>query len=86
MPQFITHILLDSSFFCVQSASRLESNHFDIETLQKQLIAEHNSVSNLEALVASCREQEVKLKLTNEECNSELNVLRKQLLLAEKNA
>uniref|UniRef100_UPI00358FA8B0 centrosomal protein of 135 kDa-like n=1 Tax=Myxine glutinosa TaxID=7769 RepID=UPI00358FA8B0 len=69
-----------------KSASSLESSHFEIETLQKKLTAEHSSISNLEALVASCREQEVQLKLTNEECNSELNVLRKQLLLAERNA
>uniref|UniRef100_A0A671SKK2 Testis specific, 10 n=1 Tax=Sinocyclocheilus anshuiensis TaxID=1608454 RepID=A0A671SKK2_9TELE len=74
-------VKLDASKEAVQS--ELESCHSEIELLQKQLASERLSVQTLESLLVSSREKELQRQLTSQERQTEIQILKDKLSMAD---
>uniref|UniRef100_A0A9J8CTN4 Testis specific, 10 n=1 Tax=Cyprinus carpio carpio TaxID=630221 RepID=A0A9J8CTN4_CYPCA len=61
----------------------LESCRSEIELLQKQLSGEHLSVQTLETLLVSSREKELQRQLTSQERQTEIQILKDKLSMAD---
>ncbi|XP_052401852.1 testis-specific gene 10 protein isoform X1 [Carassius gibelio] len=74
-------VKLDVSKEAVQR--ELESCRSEIERLQKQLSGEHLSVQTLESLLVSSREKELHRQLTSQERQTEIQILKDKLSMAD---
>ncbi|XP_059407631.1 testis-specific gene 10 protein-like [Carassius carassius] len=63
--------------------SELESCHSEIELLQKQLASERLCVQTLESLLVSSREKELQRQLTSQERQTEIQILKDKLSMAD---
>ncbi|XP_073698659.1 testis-specific gene 10 protein [Garra rufa] len=74
-------VKLDASKEAVQR--ELESCRSEIEVLQKQLTSERLSVQTLENLLVSSREKELQRQLTSQERQTEIQILKDKLSMAD---
>ncbi|NP_001070757.2 testis-specific gene 10 protein isoform X3 [Danio rerio] len=77
-------VKLDASKDAVQR--ELESCCSEIELLQKQLTSERLSVQTLESLLVSTREKELQRQLTSQERQTEIEILKDKLSMADSKA
>lgn len=66
-----------------QVQRELESCRSEIERLQKQLSGERLSVQTLESLLVSSREKELQRQLTSQERQTEIQILKDKLTMAD---
>ncbi len=67
----------------IQVQRELESCRSEIERLQKQLSGERLSVQTLESLLVSSREKELQRQLTSQERQTEVQILKDKLSMAD---
>lgn len=67
----------------IQVQRELESCRSEVELLQKQLTSERLSVQTLESLLVSSREKELQRQLTSQERQTEIQILKDKLSMAD---
>lgn len=67
----------------IQVQRELESCRSEIELLQRQLSGERLSVQTLESLLVSSREKELQRQLTSQERQTEIQILKDKLSMAD---
>lgn len=67
----------------MQVQRELESCRSEVELLQKQLTSERLSVQTLESLLVSSREKELQRQLTSQERQTEIQILKDKLSMAD---
>lgn len=67
----------------IQVQRELESYRSEIELLQRQLSGERLSVQTLESLLVSSREKELQRQLTSQERQTEIQILKDKLSMAD---
>lgn len=67
----------------IQVQRELESCRSEIELLQKQLTSERLSLQTLESLLVSSREKELQKQLTSQERQTEIQILKDKLSMAD---
>ncbi len=67
----------------IQVQRELEACRSEIELLQRQLSGERLSVQTLESLLVSSREKELQRQLTSQERQTEIQILKDKLSMAD---
>ncbi|NWV09340.1 CP135 protein, partial [Ptilonorhynchus violaceus] len=81
--ELLSRQLTSKSMDCERVLGELEDIKSEVELLKKQLSSERLTVQNLETLLATSRDKEFQNQLTSQEKDTEIQLLKDKLTLAE---